>query len=140
MIIGSGVDVIEIARVERSLREFGERFRRRVYTPAEIETCQRKHRPEVHFAVRFAAKEAAMKAAGTGWRRGGRGVDIETVPVENMDRVSDVLELRLHGVVAELCQALCEARSPEMTLASHLAVGRGRTHAVATVLLEARHP
>ena len=81
-----------------------------------------------------------MKAAGTGWRRGVRWVDIETVPVEDGGRVSDVLDLRLHGVVAGLCQALCQERSPDMRLASHLAVGRGRTHAVATVLLEARHP
>ena len=134
MIIGSGVDVIEIARIERSLGEFGERFRRRIYTPAEIETCQSAARPALHFAVRFAAKEAAMKAAGTGWRRGVRWVDIETVPVPAGQRISDVLDLILHGVVGEICKGLCGERQ----LRSHLAIARGKTHAVATVLLEAR--
>lgn len=136
MIIGSGVDVIEIARVERSLREFGARFERRICTPAEISTCQRAGRPALHFAVRFAAKEAAMKAAGTGWRRGVRWVDIETVPLAEPapgSGLSDALGLRLHGAVGAICGDLAGGSS----LAAHLAVSRGRTHAVATVLLEA---
>jgi holo-[acyl-carrier protein] synthase len=139
MIVGSGVDVIEIARIERSLREFGARFQRRICTPAEIRTCESAGRPAVHFAVRFAAKEAAMKAAGTGWRRGVRWVDIETVPAVVRapvagDRISDLLDLRLHGAVLQICEELA---GPRM-LSAHLAVSRGRTHAVATVLLEAR--
>jgi len=137
LIIGSGVDLIEIARVERSLRAFGERFERRICTPAEIRTCRAARRTGPHFAVRFAAKEAAMKAAGTGWRRGVRWVDIETIPLPGpwaSAGRSELLGLRLHGIVGSLCRELAAGAG----LGTHLAVDRGRTHAVATVVLEAR--
>ncbi len=141
MIIGSGVDVIEIARIERVLHERGDRFERRVFTPAEIEDCRRTGRPAAHYAVRFAAKEAVMKAVGTGWARGVRWVDIETC-VERPESgsrgvvpVSDRLALKLHGAVGRVADEL--AKRAGGTAKSHLAVGRSRTHAVATVLLEA---
>lgn len=137
MIIGSGVDVIEIARIERVLGERGDRFERRVFTLAEIEDCRRTGRPAAHYAVRFAAKEAVMKAVGTGWSRGVRWVDIETClpPEDPGSGVSERLILRLHGAVArradDLAARLGGAARP------HLAVGRSRTHAVASVLIEA---
>ena len=148
MIIGSGVDVIEIARIEAILARRGERFERRVFTPGEIEQCHRAGRPAPHFAVRFAAKEAVMKAVGTGWAQGVRWVDIEieapTPGAAIPRRISDRLSLTLHGVVAERCLQLADTlraspAAPEASGAvrTHLAVGRSRTHAVATVLLEA---
>ncbi|MCZ6464465.1 MAG: holo-ACP synthase [Proteobacteria bacterium] len=130
MIVGSGVDVIEIARVERALEHRGERFERRVFTPQEIETCRRARRPEQQFALRFAAKEAAMKAVGTGWGQGVRWLDIETAPRAGARGGPEAgLRLTLRGRAAELAAE----RGGERT---HLALSRSRTHAVAVVLLE----
>ena len=137
MVIGSGVDVIEIARIERVLADRGDRFERRVFSAAEIEECRRTRRPASHYAVRFAAKEALMKAVGTGWARGVRWVDIETRPDSGRAGVvSDRLALTLHGAVGTLAGEL--AAQVGGTARAHLAVGRSRTHAVASVLLEAR--
>ena len=125
MIVGSGIDVIEIARIERVLGRSGERFVQRVFAPAEIAHCRRFRRPAPHFALRFAAKEAVMKAAGTGWARGVRWVDIETTTADG----DASLRLRLHGRVAEIARARGAS-------ALHLAVSRTRSHAVAVVLME----
>jgi holo-[acyl-carrier protein] synthase len=127
MIVGSGIDVVEISRIERVLERTGGRFARRVFTRQEIAACEARRRPALHFAVRFAAKEAAMKALGTGWSQGVRWVDIETVL--DAQRPSALLRLQLHGRAAERA-----VRSG--TSGCHLAVSRSRTHAVAVVLLE----
>src|SRR5579884_553476 len=77
MIVGSGVDLADVARIRRSIERYGERFLTRVYTPAErAYVAQKKNRFE-RYAARFAAKEAAMKAIGTGWRHGVTWQDIE---------------------------------------------------------------
>jgi holo-[acyl-carrier protein] synthase len=65
-IIGLGIDATEIPRITAMLERYGERFSRRVFTDGEIAYCLRRRDPAVHFAGRFAAKEAAMKALGTG--------------------------------------------------------------------------
>jgi holo-[acyl-carrier protein] synthase len=136
MIIGSGVDVIEIARIERVLGERGDRFERRVFTASEIEDCQATGRPAAHYAVRFAAKEAVMKAVGTGWARGVRWVDIETCIRRAAGvGVSDRPWLELHGEVGQVAERLAARMGGAVR--PHLAVSRSRTHAVATVLLEA---
>ncbi|WP_035349509.1 holo-ACP synthase [Edaphobacter aggregans] len=71
MVLGLGTDMIEIARIEESIRQFGQRFLDRVYTPEEIAYCQRKKKHAAEsFAARFAAKEAGAKALGTGISRG----------------------------------------------------------------------
>jgi holo-[acyl-carrier protein] synthase len=70
MVVGLGTDLIEIARIERSLERFGTAFLERVYTPGEIAYCQRKKNAAESFAARFAAKEAGAKALGTGISRG----------------------------------------------------------------------
>jgi len=126
LIVGSGIDVIEITRVESALRRSGERFERRVFARSEIDDCRSRRRAGLHFAVRFAVKEAVMKALGTGWAGGVRWVDIETVsePGGSPDRLS----LRLHGRVAELAAA--------RNAHPHLAVSRTRSHAMAFVLFE----
>lgn len=136
MIVGSGVDVIEIARIERVLGDRGDRFERRVFHPDEIATCRASARPALHYAVRFAAKEALMKAVGTGWARGVRWADIETLAGEGAGgRISDGLQLRLHGRVAEL--AALRTGAADGAARTHLAVSRSRSHAMAVVLLEA---
>jgi holo-[acyl-carrier protein] synthase len=70
MLIGTGVDLIEVERIAHSIERFGERFLRRVYTDHEIAYCSRKRVSAESFAARFAAKEAGAKALGTGISRG----------------------------------------------------------------------
>lgn len=77
MIVGLGVDIAEVARVQAAIARHGEHFLRRVFTPTEIEYCEKHRNRYERYAARFAAKEAAMKALGTGWRHGVRWVDIE---------------------------------------------------------------
>ncbi len=70
MIVGTGVDITEVGRVAEAVERFGERFLRRVFTPAEVAYCSSKHNKIERLAARFAAKEAALKALGTGLRHG----------------------------------------------------------------------
>lgn len=79
MIVGLGLDVAEIDRIEAAIKRHGASFIERVYTPTEAAYCQRYANPFERYAGRFAAKEAAMKALGTGWSRGVRWRDIEVV-------------------------------------------------------------
>ncbi|KPJ58021.1 MAG: hypothetical protein AMS15_09330 [Planctomycetes bacterium DG_23] len=77
MIKGVGVDIIAVRRVEKMIKAHGEVFCARVFTRRETEYCQRFRRPEERFAGRFAAKEAVLKALGTGWRGGISWQDVE---------------------------------------------------------------
>jgi holo-[acyl-carrier protein] synthase len=79
LIIGLGVDIAEVPRVQAAIERHGQRFLDRVFTPSEIEYCERFKNKFERYAGRFAAKEAGMKALGTGWRRGIRWVDLEVV-------------------------------------------------------------
>jgi holo-[acyl-carrier protein] synthase len=79
LIVGLGVDIAEVGRVKAAIERHGELFLRRVYTPREREYCERFKNKFERYAGRFAAKEAAMKALGTGWSRGVRWVDVEVV-------------------------------------------------------------
>jgi len=79
VIIGMGVDLAEVDRIRTAIERHGEAFLKRVYTPAEREYCEGFRNKYERYAGRFAAKEAAMKALGTGWRRGVRWVDFEVV-------------------------------------------------------------
>src|SRR5712692_2535919 len=81
-IAGTGIDVIEVDRIERALTRpaTGERFRARVFTPGEVRYCESRGRPRFQsYAARFAAKEATMKAMGTGWNRNVGWAEIEVV-------------------------------------------------------------
>lgn len=69
-IVGIGTDIVDVARIEKLLRDKRDEFLARVFTPEEIAYCDEKARPAVHYAARFAAKEALMKAIGTGWAKG----------------------------------------------------------------------
>src|ERR1700726_3251584 len=77
MIVGTGIDIAEVPRIAESIRRFGERFIRRVFTDGEIRYCDSKANRFERYAARFAAKEAAMKALGTGWNHGVRWRDCE---------------------------------------------------------------
>jgi holo-[acyl-carrier protein] synthase len=77
MIVGMGIDVAEVKRIREVFESQAERFVRRVYTEAEAAYCEQFKNKYERYAGRFAAKEAAMKALGTGWSRGVRWVDVE---------------------------------------------------------------
>ena len=101
MIVGVGVDLAEVHRIRSSFERFGERFRDRIYTPLEIAYCESKANKYERYAARFAAKEAGMKAIGTGMRKGVRWLDFE---VANLPTGKPTL--RFHGVAAEFAERL----------------------------------
>ena len=92
MITGIGIDVVQNDRIRNSIERFGDRFLTRIYTEGEMEYCKKCAQPEIHYAARFAAKEAAFKALGTGWAAGVKWKDVEVVRL-----ASGQPELHLHG-------------------------------------------
>ena len=121
-VLGIGVDIIEIERVAEALtRKSGQRFEKRVFTPGEIEYCRSMSDPYPHFAARFAAKEAVMKAFGTGWTG---EVNWQGIEVVRDSRGKPHIEL--HGGTAELAAAL-GAKTVHVSLAHD----RGRAVAMA---------
>ena len=94
--MGTGIDLAEVSRIQASFERFGERFRDRIYTPREIAYVERKANRFERYAARFAAKEAGMKALGTGWRLGVRWHDFEVVNLP-----SGRPTLLLHGAAAQ---------------------------------------
>ena len=125
MIVGTGVDLAEVPRIRASIERFGSRFVDRIYTPAEIAYVERKANRYERYAARFAAKEAGMKAIGTGWRGGVAWRDFE---VANLP--SGKPTLRLHGVAAQIAGRL-GVKSISLSLTHTAAVG------LAHVILEA---
>ena len=97
MILGTGIDLAEVDRIRAAITRHGRRFIERIYTPAEIAYVERKANRFERYAGRFAAKEAGMKAIGTGWKRGVRWQDFE---VANLP--SGRPTLRLHGEAERL--------------------------------------
>ena len=97
MIVGTGIDIVEIARFRKILAGSGERFLNRVFTLEEQKFCLARHDPAPHFAARFAAKEAVFKALGTGWAKGVTWLDVEVQRQE--DGAPTIL---LHGVAQEI--------------------------------------
>jgi holo-[acyl-carrier protein] synthase len=79
MIVGTGIDIAEVPRIRQSIERFGDRFLQRVFTAEEIRYCDSKSNRFERYAARFAAKEATMKALGTGWNHGIRWRDCEVV-------------------------------------------------------------
>ena len=101
MIVGIGIDLAEVDRIRAAIERHGARFIDRIYTPAETAYVERKANRYERYAARFAAKEAGMKAIGTGWKRGVRWHDFE---VANLP--SGRPTLRLHGVAAQIAESL----------------------------------
>jgi holo-[acyl-carrier protein] synthase len=92
MILGIGTDIVAIKRIRKMLAKHGERFLRRFFTDAEVAYCRRKKNAAESLAARFAAKEAAMKALGTGWSGGVDFASIEVIRAPGLPP-----ELALHG-------------------------------------------
>jgi holo-[acyl-carrier protein] synthase len=101
MIVGTGVDLAEVPRIQASIERFGARFVERIYTAAEIAYVERKANRYERYAARFAAKEAGMKAIGTGWRHGVRWRDFEVADLPSGKPI-----LRFHGVAAKIADKL----------------------------------
>ncbi len=101
MIVGTGVDLAEVSRIRASIERFGDRFRNRIFTPSEIAYVERKANKFERYAGRFAAKEAGMKAIGTGWKRGVTWHDFEVINLP-----SGRPTLRLSGVAADVAKQL----------------------------------
>ena len=77
--IGLGSDILDIRRIEKTLLRFGDRFKKRIFTESEIKKCEKRKLNVECFAKRFAAKEAAAKALGTGFRKGVYWRDLEVI-------------------------------------------------------------
>lgn len=101
MIVGIGSDVAEIARIRHSIARYGDRFLKRIYTEGEQAYSSSKANAAERFAARFAAKEAGMKAIGTGWRRGVTWKDFEV-----LNERSGRPTLLLRGVAREIAERM----------------------------------
>jgi holo-[acyl-carrier protein] synthase len=101
VILGTGIDLAEVPRIRASIERYGDRFLQRVFTDVERSYVERKANKYERYAARFAAKEAGMKALGTGWRRGVTWHDFE---VTNLP--SGRPTLRLHGKAGEIAAQL----------------------------------
>ena len=101
MIVGSGIDITEVDRIAEAIQRFGSRFLNRVFTENEIRYCGSKKNSVERYAARFAAKEAAMKAIGTGLRRGVTWKDVEIGHAPGGRPV-----LRFSGRAAQFAEAL----------------------------------
>src|SRR2546421_9471785 len=101
MIVGSGIDIAEVPRVAKAVARFGDRFVRRVFTDGEIRYCDSKANRVERYAARFAAKEAAMKALGTGWNHGVRWRDVEVVRPRGQRPT-----IKFHGQAATFAEKL----------------------------------
>jgi holo-[acyl-carrier protein] synthase len=104
-ILGIGLDATDIARIADMLERYGQRFLNRVFTPGEIAYCTKRRNPAPHLAGRFAVKEAAMKALGTGQSQGVLWKDIEVV------RAGGPPRLELHGGAARRAATMHVTRS-----------------------------
>jgi holo-[acyl-carrier protein] synthase len=124
MIVGTGVDIAEVKRIQAAVTRFGERFLRRVFTSAELLYCMAKPNAAERLAARFAAKEAGMKAIGTGLRHGITWHDVEVLRLPGQRPV-----LQFHGKAAEFAARLGCKRT-------HLSLSHTKEQAIAHVILE----
>jgi holo-[acyl-carrier protein] synthase len=124
MIVGTGIDIAEVPRIAQAIERYGNRFLQRIFTEGERRYCDSKANRIERYAARFAAKEAAMKALGTGWNRGVRWRDVE-VCREPGGRPT----IAFHGQAAEVAGKLG---------AVHIALSLSHTagQAIAQVILE----
>jgi holo-[acyl-carrier protein] synthase len=123
MITGTGIDLVEVARIHALLERHGSRFKERTFTAGEIAYCDAQAHPAIHYAARFAAKEAAAKALGTGlWSEAG----VNWTDIEVLRDANGRPTLLLHGKAAEHA---AEART-------HVSLTHTQEHAMAQVILE----
>lgn len=125
MVKGIGVDIIEIARVRRSIEEGGNLFLEKVFTPGEIAYCTARHNAYQHYAARFAAKEAVSKALSTGWAGEFRWKDVEVT-----NDLSGQPRIAFSGKLGENLNGA----------AVFVSLSHSESHVVAMVVIEERVP
>jgi holo-[acyl-carrier protein] synthase len=124
MIVAIGIDLVEISRIEEKLSRHNNRFRDRVFTPAEVAYCEGRAARFASYAARFAAKEAAMKALGTGWAEG-----IGWQEIEVFNNPAGAPTLHLSGRALERFHELGARRA-------HVTLSHSRDTAIAQVLFD----
>jgi holo-[acyl-carrier protein] synthase len=124
MIVGTGIDIAEVERIAQTIARFDGRFKERVFTADEIRYCEAKANKAERYAARFAAKEAGMKAIGTGWSRGVNWRDIEVRRLPGGRPT-----IAFHGKAAEIFAKLGGVRA-------HLSITHTKQSAMAYVILE----
>ncbi len=128
MILGLGIDVIEVSRIQAAMERHGERFKKRIFAPNEREYCDRMATPLLHYAARFAAKEAFSKAVGLGMTHGIRWADIR---IENDSLGAP--HLLLSGCAAQ-------AAAERGAWSAHVSLSHSHSVAAAVVALEGERP
>jgi holo-[acyl-carrier protein] synthase len=124
MIVGTGIDIAEVPRIRHSIERFGNRFLERIFTAGEMRYCDSKANRIERYAARFAAKEAAMKALGTGWNHGVRWRDCEVVRMPGGRPT-----MHFHGVAGEFAAKLGVKNAA-------LSLSHTEDQAIAQVILE----
>jgi holo-[acyl-carrier protein] synthase len=124
MIVGTGIDIAEVPRIRRAIERFGDRFLHRIFTAGEMRYCDSKANRMERYAARFAAKEAAMKALGTGWNHGVRWRDCEVTRLPGGRPT-----MAFHGVAAEFATRLGVKNTA-------LSISHTAEQAIAQVILE----
>ena len=124
MIVGTGIDIAEVPRIRQSIERFGKRFVERIFTEGEQRYCDSKANRMERYAARFAAKEAAMKALGTGWNHGVRWRDCEVVRMPGGRPT-----IAFHGRAAEFAAKLGMKNAA-------LSISHTQEQAIAQVILE----
>jgi holo-[acyl-carrier protein] synthase len=127
-VLSTGIDIVEVERLAETIERRGARFVGRVFTEAERSYCESRPRPAIHYAGRFAVKEAVLKAIRTGWVKGIRWTDVE---VEVGDRGEP--SVRLSG------GALRRARAMGIA-ALHVSIAHTERYAVASAVAESQEP
>lgn len=124
MIVGTGIDIAEVPRIGEAIERYGQRFLARIYTAGERSYCDSKANRVERYAARFAAKEAAMKALGTGWNHGVRWRDCEVVRAPGGRPT-----MRFHGKAGEFATKLGVKNTA-------LSISHTAEQAIAQVILE----
>lgn len=124
MIYGIGTDLVDVIRIKKILEKWGDRFIGKVYSRVEIDYCQKKAFPAIHFAARFAAKESFLKSLGIGL---GMGVGLKSIELINNEQGSPLL--KLHNRAEEML------REAGVT-AVHVSLTHTSNYASAVVVLE----
>ena len=130
MIKGIGIDLVEIDRFKKAIKRQGKKFLERVFTPAEINYCLNKRLPYPHFAARFAAKEAFLKAIGTGWgtKNSPYWTEIEVINKISNPK-SQIPNLKLSGKAKLICRKL-------KVTSFHLSLTHTANYASAIIIIE----
>ncbi len=124
MIVGIGIDLLEVPRMEKALHRSGERFLARVFTSGERRSCEAAGGGPARWAVRFAAKEAVLKALGTGWSRGVSWHDVEILRL-----AGGAPQVVLHGAALDIARR----RGADVC---HVSLTHERRHTAAVAILE----